>query len=398
MTSLLTARYDAAGTQIMDPNAVANFAAGPLAQNTGSAQIINVTMGGNDSTGRRGSASNPFRTLRAASVCAGITSGDVIVIGPGTFDETGTGNGIVIPAGVNLRGAGMNQTIIDLYDVDGSANKVCLVHGTNSDNSDYTIRGKQVYSVTGNFLIGITAIVLWPSLASTIHYRRIKFQAYSDNIFINSSTLFYRQNWKFYDCEFISGYDLVLMTGGNSFADAILDFFNCSFTATWDGVDTTAQSRLFTGPGDRYLTNFWNCKVKLYSRGAIGGALVDFGSAVPSYPASAAFYNCDVSDITTSTAANNYLLKLGSSNANGAVFMSGCRLPTVTYVNILGGSAVVSGSMQLGNTAPVFQSQQTLANGAGASAGTLANAPVVGNPTKWLAINDAGTTRYIPAW
>ena len=37
-------------------------------------------------------------------------------------------------------------------------------------------------------------------------------------------------------------------------------------------------------------------------------------------------------------------------------------------------------------------------NGAGALAGTLANAPAVGNPTKWIPIDDNGTTRYIPAW
>jgi hypothetical protein len=40
----------------------------------------------------------------------------------------------------------------------------------------------------------------------------------------------------------------------------------------------------------------------------------------------------------------------------------------------------------------------TLTNGAGASAGTLTNAPSAGNPTKWIAINDNGTTRRIPAW
>ena len=39
-----------------------------------------------------------------------------------------------------------------------------------------------------------------------------------------------------------------------------------------------------------------------------------------------------------------------------------------------------------------------LNNGAAAAAGTLTNAPVAGNPTKWVPINDNGTTRYIPAW
>jgi hypothetical protein len=39
-----------------------------------------------------------------------------------------------------------------------------------------------------------------------------------------------------------------------------------------------------------------------------------------------------------------------------------------------------------------------LTNGAGASAGTLTNAPSVGNPNFWIPINVAGTVRYVPAW
>lgn len=37
-------------------------------------------------------------------------------------------------------------------------------------------------------------------------------------------------------------------------------------------------------------------------------------------------------------------------------------------------------------------------DGSGASLGTLTNAPAVGDPTKWIAINDNGTVRHIPAW
>lgn len=39
-----------------------------------------------------------------------------------------------------------------------------------------------------------------------------------------------------------------------------------------------------------------------------------------------------------------------------------------------------------------------LTNGAAAATGTLTNAPAAGNPTKWIPIDDNGTTRYIPAW
>jgi hypothetical protein len=50
------------------------------------------------------------------------------------------------------------------------------------------------------------------------------------------------------------------------------------------------------------------------------------------------------------------------------------------------------------NTGNLIDSSVGLTNGAGASAGTLLNAPTAGNPTKWVPIDDNGTTRYIPAW
>ncbi len=43
-------------------------------------------------------------------------------------------------------------------------------------------------------------------------------------------------------------------------------------------------------------------------------------------------------------------------------------------------------------------SKTTYANGAGALTGTLTNSPATGNPTKWIPVDDNGTTRYIPAW
>ena len=40
----------------------------------------------------------------------------------------------------------------------------------------------------------------------------------------------------------------------------------------------------------------------------------------------------------------------------------------------------------------------SLANGADDQTVTINNGPVSGDPTKWIPINDNGTTRYIPAW
>jgi len=52
----------------------------------------------------------------------------------------------------------------------------------------------------------------------------------------------------------------------------------------------------------------------------------------------------------------------------------------------------------LGNRQLMKISGAAFDNGAGAQAGTITNSPTVGNPTKWIPIDDNGTTRYIPAW
>lgn len=57
----------------------------------------------------------------------------------------------------------------------------------------------------------------------------------------------------------------------------------------------------------------------------------------------------------------------------------------------------VNGGIKHSDTT-LLRTSVALANGAAAAAGTLGNAPVAGNPTKWIPINDNGTTRYIPAW
>lgn len=50
------------------------------------------------------------------------------------------------------------------------------------------------------------------------------------------------------------------------------------------------------------------------------------------------------------------------------------------------------------NQTILLASSATLADGAALALGTLTNAPAAGDPTKWVSINDNGTTRYIPTW
>jgi len=58
----------------------------------------------------------------------------------------------------------------------------------------------------------------------------------------------------------------------------------------------------------------------------------------------------------------------------------------------------VTGTMTVTGGATMLKTSSALTNGAGAAVGTLNTAPIAGNPTKWIGINDNGTTRYIPSW
>jgi hypothetical protein len=85
---------------------------------------------------------------------------------------------------------------------------------------------------------------------------------------------------------------------------------------------------------------------------------------------------------------------------NGGTNYAQLTLQTVSgNINLqpTGGNVIVSTGVTVGSTT-LLTTSVALTNGAAANAGTLTNAPAVGNPTKWIPINDNGTTRYIPAW
>jgi len=62
------------------------------------------------------------------------------------------------------------------------------------------------------------------------------------------------------------------------------------------------------------------------------------------------------------------------------------------------GLVTAAGAISTLGGATFHTTSSALTNGAGVGAGTLLTAPAAGNPTKWIGINDNGTTRYIPAW
>lgn len=63
----------------------------------------------------------------------------------------------------------------------------------------------------------------------------------------------------------------------------------------------------------------------------------------------------------------------------------------------VGGNGFINGHLTIRDTT-LIHTNLAFNNGAGGGAGTLNNAPAGGDPTKWVPIDDGGTTRYIPAW
>jgi hypothetical protein len=82
------------------------------------------------------------------------------------------------------------------------------------------------------------------------------------------------------------------------------------------------------------------------------------------------------------------VLSVGAANSTYTNFAYNYFYTPSAYCNTL----------TLVNASVLVTTQATFTNGAGTSLGTLTNAPSAGNPTSWIAIDDNGTTRYIPAW
>jgi hypothetical protein len=102
-------------------------------------------------------------------------------------------------------------------------------------------------------------------------------------------------------------------------------------------------------------------------------------------------------DLDTIAATNAVKLTNGTRGAGnpvgGGFFYVSAGLLRWVDTNGVDTQLSVSATGQLASNAIVAYT-----NNSAAAAGTLTNAPVAGNPTKWIPINDNGTIRNIPAW
>lgn len=107
--------------------------------------------------------------------------------------------------------------------------------------------------------------------------------------------------------------------------------------------------------------------------------------------------------------AEHYITQGGNTSWHGlsaseVYFGTASALPLNFYVSNNLKVAVnstginITGKITTSDTAFLHNTSAALANGAAAAVGTLNNAPAAGDPTKWIPINDNGTTRHVPAW
>lgn len=92
------------------------------------------------------------------------------------------------------------------------------------------------------------------------------------------------------------------------------------------------------------------------------------------------------------TASADAIVKITGSNGGNATISTSARNLAITPALVCASTITLLGG------ASFLTTSSALTDVTGASAGTLANAPSVGNPSKWIQINDNGTLRKIPTW
>ncbi len=97
------------------------------------------------------------------------------------------------------------------------------------------------------------------------------------------------------------------------------------------------------------------------------------------------------------TSANLATALTDETGSGQAVFNTSPTLISPVLGAATGTSLSLTGDITTGSTT-LHKTSAPLANAAAAQAATLLNSPVMGNPTKWVPVNDNGTIRYVPLW
>lgn len=101
------------------------------------------------------------------------------------------------------------------------------------------------------------------------------------------------------------------------------------------------------------------------------------------------------SSVVSTSVTTGALIVNGGAGIGGTVFIGTAM---IVGTDPTGGQILrVGGALRI-NSATLISTATSFTNGSAAALGTLTNAPAAGNPTKWIPVDDNGTTRYIPSW
>jgi hypothetical protein len=264
---VLQTDLDAAGFSILNLNGGGGGGAVPV----GATLYVDKTNG-NNGTALRGRLDKPFLTITGAVGAA--SAGDVVLIGPGKFDES-----VVLPTGVAIQGRGIDvttiggvatprrvvlgtNTIVADLTVDGSHGSNTLFHAPIGNltgdaaafTSAYVFRCKILGNTDGFYLekAGATGLQVFDSIISTTY----------DTIYVGPLVT---GTYEFYNCQF-------LITGGTGgdFEDRGINaiggttrFYGGKITIT--GSTVTAVAAACSGSGTR--VELYNVRTDISSSG-----------------------------------------------------------------------------------------------------------------------------------
>ena len=174
---------------------------------------------------------------------------------------------------------------------------------------------------------------------------------------------------------------------GNATPETNINLLSNSYLSL-TGTDASSMRMIDQFPSTATVGNR-GLNIQLYTAAAVTAAtsiVINNFSTIAS-GAITTQYGMFIQDLTTGTNIRGIQSNVSAGTNKYNIYAAG------TAPNYFAGEVQIAGS-----TTPMLRSIAAMSNGAAAAVGTLNNAPAAGNPTKWIAFNDAGVTRYIPAW
>lgn len=178
-------------------------------------------------------------------------------------------------------------------------------------------------------------------------------------------------------------------------------FYAIDIETTADSSVTTGHQGIFialnTAAAAFTLTNQWGIRIVDGTKGA--GSTITNQTAFFSGNMTRGANNYGfVGQVAAAATSWNLYMSGTAANYLAGELLIGSTTDAGAYALQVTGAAIFSSTVTTLGGATFHTTSSALTDGAGAAVATFTNAPVAGNPTKWIGLNDNGTTRYIPAF